>query len=140
MGPVGARPRLEAAREYATFARVPGLDQTEFLHVCAREDLTRAGGSVRISVGGKGVAIFEGPGGELHAVQNACPHRGAPLVGGHVRTLTEGLFVICPAHAGRFRLTDGICPEAGPECSLLVWDVKVDEGQVYVSRLPRLTP
>lgn len=113
--------------------------ENEFVRVAALADLAKAGGSLRVNVNGKGVAIFESSG-VLHAVQNACPHRGAPLVGGHVRTLSDGLFVICPDHAWRFSLTDGSCPEAGPECTLLVWDVKVDGEDILVSKLPRLDP
>ena len=103
------------------------------------QDLENAGGSARVVLNGKGIALFK-QGETVHAVQNACPHRGAPLVGGHVRTLSDGLFVICPDHAWRFRLTDGECPEAGPECTLLVWDVKVENGEIFLSRLPKLTP
>ena len=111
----------------------------EFIRVASMRDLENAGGSVRVVLGGKGIAIFKN-GSEIHAVQNACPHRGAPLVGGHVRNLSDGLFVICPDHAWRFRLTDGECPEAGPECTLLVWDVKVEGEEIFLSRLPRMSP
>lgn len=109
------------------------------MRVASREDLVRAGGSLRVMVNGRGVAIFDAKG-TLHAVQNACPHRGAPLAGGQLRDLPGGLFVICPDHAWRFRLTDGVCPEAGPECSLLVWDVKVEDGDILLSKLPRVSP
>ena len=116
---------------------MPGAD-AEFVRVATITDLEKAGGSLRVQVNGKGVAIFRNEG-TLHAVQNACPHRGAPLVGGHVRTLSDGLFVICPDHAWRFSLTSGECPEAGPECSLLVWDVKQEGDDILVSKLPRMT-
>ncbi len=109
----------------------------EFIKVTTLTDLVKQNGSVKILVNGKGVAIFQ-RGGKVFAVQNACPHRGAPLVGGQITHMTDGLFVICSDHAWRFRLTDGICPEAGPECTLLTWDVKVEGDDVYVSRFPRL--
>lgn len=112
----------------------------EFVRVATKEDLAKSGGSLRVNVNGKGVAIFQSADGVLHAVQNACPHRGAPLVGGHVRQLSDGLFVICPDHAWRFNLVDGECPEAGPECSLLVWDVKLEGEDILVSKLPRMSP
>lgn len=110
----------------------------EFVKVATVADLERAGDSLKVIVNGKGVAIFRRQG-ALHAVQNTCPHRGAPLVGGQVHGMTDGVFVICPDHAWRFRLTDGVCPEAGPECSLMIWDVKIEGEDIYVSRLPRLT-
>ena len=109
----------------------------EFVKVATVADLERAGDSLKVIVNGKGVAIFRREG-VLHAVQNACPHRGAPLAGGQVHAMSDGVFVICPDHAWRFRLTDGICPEAGPECSLMIWDVKVEGEDLWVSRLPRL--
>jgi len=109
----------------------------EFLKVATLGDLRKQNGSLKVLVNGKGVAIFEKDG-ALFAVQNACPHRGAPLVGGQLAPMTEGLFVICPDHAWRFRLSDGICPEAGPECTLLTWDVKLEGEDIYVSRLPRM--
>jgi nitrite reductase/ring-hydroxylating ferredoxin subunit len=109
----------------------------DFIKVGTRSDLQAAGGKLKVIVNGKGVAIFE-IGGALHAVQNACPHRGAPLTTGLLQEMTEGAFVICPDHAWRFRLTDGLCPEAGPECTLMIWDVKLEGENLFLSRLPRL--
>ena len=109
----------------------------EFVRVASRTDLAASNGQLKVLMRGKGVALFELEG-TLHAVENACPHRGAPLMGGHVVRMEDGPFVVCPDHAWRFRLTDGICPEAGPECSLLVWDVKVDGEDILLSKLPRM--
>lgn len=111
----------------------------DFIRVASMSDLRRANDSLKVVLNGKGIALILKDG-KVHAVQNSCPHRGAPLAGGHVVTLSDGLFVICPDHAWRFRLTDGICPEAGEECTLLVWDVKVEGDDIYLSRLPRMTP
>ena len=109
----------------------------EWVRVASMADLERSNGALKVIVGGRGIALFAKEG-KVHAVQNACPHRGAPLSGGQVYRLADGLFVICPDHAWRFRLTDGQCPEAGPECTLLVWDVKVENGEILLSRLPRM--
>jgi nitrite reductase/ring-hydroxylating ferredoxin subunit len=109
----------------------------DFVRVASVEELDRAG-SLKVIVGGKGVALFRVDG-VIHAVQNACPHRGAPLAGAPVHKLEGGKpFVVCPDHAWRFGLEDGQCPEAGPECSLMLWDVKVEGGEILLSRLPRL--
>lgn len=110
---------------------------SEFIKVATRADLAKQNGSLKVLVNGKGVAVFERRG-QIYAVQNACPHRGAPLVGGQIAHMTDGLFVICPDHAWRFRLTNGECPEAGPECTLLTWDVKLEGDDILVSRLPRM--
>ena len=109
----------------------------EFVRVATKAELAAASGSLRVTLNGKGVAIFDSFG-ALHAVQNACPHRGAPLIGGHVRLMIDGLYVICPDHAWRFDLTNGACPEAGPECTLLTWDVKVEGEDILLSKLPRM--
>lgn len=110
----------------------------EFIKVATRADLAKANGSLKVVVNGKGVALFDRDG-VIYAVQNACPHRGAPLAGGQTHAMQDGLFVICQDHAWRFRLTDGVCPEAGPECTLMLWDVRLEGDDIYLSRLPRLT-
>lgn len=109
----------------------------DFVKVATLADLEKTG-SIKVIVNGKGVALFR-TGDGIRAVQNACPHRGAPLAGAPIHSMTDGMFVVCPDHAWRFRLTDGVCPEAGPECSLMLWDVKVEGNDIFVSRLPRLT-
>ena len=60
------------------------------------------GGSVVVEVRGKDVAVFR-VNGELHAIDDMCPHMGASLSGGFV----EDGCVTCPWHYWRFRLTDG---------------------------------
>lgn len=120
-------------------ASSPASPTDEFIRVASLSDLTRANGALRVMVNGRGVALFQAPDGVVHAVQNACPHRGAPLTLGRVMPMREGLFVICGDHAWRFRLSDGVCPEAGPECSLLVWDVRLEGEEILVSRLPRIS-
>lgn len=109
----------------------------EFVRVASRADLAAGNGSLKVLMRGKGVALFELEG-TVHAVENACPHRGAPLMGGQLHRMEDGPFVICPDHAWRFRLTDGVCPEAGPECTLLTWDVKVEGEDILLSKLPRM--
>ncbi len=118
-------------------SRSAGPGPQAFIRVASRADVATVGGALKVTVNGKGVALFDA-GGEIHAVENACPHRGAPLANGRVQPMTDGLFVICPDHAWRFRLTDGVCPEAGPECRLMVWDVRLEGEEIHLSRLPRL--
>lgn len=109
----------------------------EFVRVASRADLAAGNGALKVLMRGKGVALFEIEG-AIHAVENACPHRGTPLVGGRVQRMEDGSFVVCPDHAWRFRLTDGVCPEAGPECTLMVWDVRVEGEEILLSKLPRM--
>jgi ferredoxin-nitrite reductase len=57
-----------------------------------------------VRLNGTEVAVFKCEG-RLYAIENRCPHEGAPLAGG----LVEGEEVICPLHAYRFQLKTGAC-------------------------------
>ena len=69
-------------------------------------DVPPGTGIVRV-VAGKPVAIFN-VGGTLYAIDDACPHAGAPLSDGDV----DGTVVTCLWHGWRFRLTDGVWADA----------------------------
>lgn len=60
------------------------------------------GGSKMFAVGERQVAVFNHAG-ELHAVENRCPHQGAPLQRGKF----EGSVVTCPLHGWQFDVTTG---------------------------------
>ena len=105
--------------------------KNEFIRVASTQDLV-PGQGLKIFVGKKSVALFR-VNDNVYAVQNACPHRGAPLAAGEL----VGTQVICPDHAWKFCLQTGQTPE-DPECALMVYDVKETGGEIWVSRLPRL--
>jgi 3-phenylpropionate/trans-cinnamate dioxygenase ferredoxin component len=65
--------------------------------------------------------------GAIHAVENECPHQGAPLAGAIVK---DG-YLACPRHGYRFQLSDGSCKEF-PEYRLKTWPVQIDGDQVIV--------
>jgi nitrite reductase/ring-hydroxylating ferredoxin subunit len=62
-----------------------------------------------VSVAGKTLAMFNVDG-RIFAVDNRCPHDGAPLAEGSV----DGTTLICPWHGAEFDLTCGkvLCPPA----------------------------
>ncbi|MGC2289031.1 MAG: Rieske 2Fe-2S domain-containing protein [Thermoplasmata archaeon] len=62
-----------------------------------------SGGSTRVVVEGRAVAIFN-VGGRLYGLASECGHRGAPLEDGSVR---DGV-VSCSKHGAQFRLDTGI--------------------------------
>jgi nitrite reductase/ring-hydroxylating ferredoxin subunit len=68
-----------------------------------------AGKAKQVQVGGRTLAIFN-DGGTFYALDDTCPHRGAPLSEGEV----AGGTVTCPWHATSFDLTTGahLCPPA----------------------------
>jgi nitrite reductase (NADH) small subunit len=79
-------------------------------------------------VGDEEVAVFRQRDGRLFATQNRCPHRQGPLSEGVV----GGGQVICPLHAHRFNLADGVGSEPG-EC-VQVRQVKDVDGNIVLSR------
>ncbi len=89
------------------------------------------GGAKIVTLGERQLAVFC-DGGEYYALENACPHMGAPLALGDVR---DGM-VVCDRHLWRFRLRDGVCPDA-PELKAETFDVRVkgDEIQVRVGAI-----
>lgn len=66
--------------------------------------------------------------GELHALDNVCPHRGGPLGQGWV----EGNAVVCPWHSWAFNVTTGIVepPEHG---RVKVLPLKIENDEVLVN-------
>jgi nitrite reductase (NADH) small subunit len=53
---------------------------------------------------GREIALFRVEG-EIYALDNACPHQGAPLAEGHL----EGYCITCPWHAWDFDVRTGEC-------------------------------
>jgi nitrite reductase/ring-hydroxylating ferredoxin subunit len=79
-----------------------------FTKVAAVADVP-PGQARQAQVGGRTLALFN-VNGALYALDDTCPHRGAPLSEGEV----VGAEVICPWHAARFDLASGshLCPPA----------------------------
>ncbi len=85
-----------------------------------------------VAIDGVEVAVFN-VGGRLYALDNSCPHQGAPLSDGWI----EGTTVTCPWHAWCFNLTDGKMTMGFDGVD--TFDVKIEDGRVWVSRAPRRT-
>src|SRR5687768_14313478 len=68
-----------------------------------------AGKGKQVTVDGHTIALFLLDG-KVYAIDDTCPHRGAPLSDGMCR---DGQ-VMCPLHAARFDLATGqhLCPPA----------------------------
>lgn len=65
--------------------------------------------------------------GIIYAVENECPHQGAPLAA----ALVKETYLSCPRHGYRFELKDGSCKEF-PEFKLRTWPVRIDNGDIIV--------
>jgi NAD(P)H-dependent nitrite reductase small subunit len=79
-----------------------------------------------VDLAGTQVAFFHDPGG-LFAIDNVCPHRGAPLHDGFV---TDG-YVTCPWHQWQFQLKDGICRNI-PGPRVAAYPVEVRDGAIWI--------
>jgi len=64
--------------------------------------------------------------GELHAMDNWCPHRRGPLGEGWI----EDGRVVCPYHAWGFDCTTGICSEE--RAHVAVFPLKTEGDDVFV--------
>jgi nitrite reductase (NADH) small subunit len=109
-----------------------------------------AGNGITIcEVGGHRVGVIR-IGGELHAVADRCPHRGAPIcshgelvadVSSHERgtangSAIEATLLRCPWHKWDYDPTTGVCPVT-PKFRLKRYHVWEDGDDVVVSLDPR---
>jgi nitrite reductase (NADH) small subunit/3-phenylpropionate/trans-cinnamate dioxygenase ferredoxin subunit len=97
----------------------------EFQTVCRLTDL--APGETRvIEIGKKLVAVFNVDG-SYFAIDDVCPHMGAPLSDGFV----ENGIVTCPWHAWRFRLADGAWADY-PRLKIGCYAVRIEGDAIQV--------
>jgi nitrite reductase (NADH) small subunit/3-phenylpropionate/trans-cinnamate dioxygenase ferredoxin subunit len=71
-----------------------------------RADALGEGEGLVVDAGGRWLAIFR-TGGEIFAIDNACPHAGGPLGAGRL----DGCVVTCPLHGWRIDLRSGRSPD-----------------------------
>jgi len=88
------------------------------------------GTAKQVALGKRKLALFN-VGGVFYAIDDACPHKGAPLSQGEV----QGLEVICPYHDAAFDLTTGahLCPPAKSGVRTYKVQVVGDEIQVEIA-------
>lgn len=79
-----------------------------------------------VSVGDHPIAIFM-DNGLYYAIEDRCPHAGAPLSCGHI---VDGT-VTCAWHAWRFRLKDGAWMD-NPKLGVTTYDVRVTGDLIQV--------
>ena len=108
-------------------------------HVVCRIDEVPVGGSKRIQVAGRDIALFN-TNGTLAAIANTCPHAGASLCKGRISGLPqadepgeyrferEGELVRCPWHGWEFDIRTGksYCDPA--RTRVKSYEVSVEKG------------
>ncbi len=80
-----------------------------------------------VFVDGRSIVVFNIDG-QMHAVDNSCPHNGASLASGPL----EGCMLRCPAHGLRFDVRSGCMPGAGG-LKLTTFPVRTVEGTLLLS-------
>ena len=95
------------------------------MRACSLAELDAAGGLLAVG-DGRREAVVVRAGGEVYALDRACPHEGYPLDEGDLlgETLT------CPWHGWRFDVRSGACLTAGEDARRYrAW---IQDGDVYV--------
>ena len=87
--------------------------------------------AVRTAVGDSAALVFRS-GDQVFAIGNQCTHQGAGLDRGVVKIAGSVRTVTCPAHGSVFRLDDGKVMRPPATKPVPAYDVKVEDGRVFV--------
>jgi len=79
-----------------------------------------------VAMGELQIGVFNHKDG-LFAIDNICPHRGAPL---HDGMIIDGK-VTCPWHQWQFQLDDGVCTNI-PKVRIASYPVEVRDGTIWI--------
>lgn len=96
--------------------------------IVARVEEFPEGQSRIVEHAGRFVAVFRANG-EFFAVENECPHVGAPLASGSV----DDCVVTCPLHGWSFDLRDGAPVSAPPSATLTCFAVSIVDDEVRIA-------
>lgn len=111
-----------------------------FQRVARIEDVPHGRG-LCVAVDGIDVGLFR-IAGEIHALENRCPHAGDPLSEG----VLEGAIVTCRAHGWQFDIRTGFRPQDADGFPIPCFAVRIAAGNVEVdleqplNRPPRRRP
>ena len=102
----------------------------DWTFVTVPEDLVDRKG-VRVSVNGESILLVKAED-VVFAIGSQCTHQGAPLDKGVVKIAGSVRTVTCPAHGSMFRLDDGKVMRPPATKPVPAYDVKVQDGRVFV--------
>lgn len=115
-------------------------------HAVMAADELEPGALRAVDVEGIKIVLLRTSSGDYRALRDRCPHYGVPLSQGRVREYLEdagigsyrvvdGKFVIeCPWHGYEFDTDNGRCPADPDRLRVRSYEVKVEDGVVYVER------
>ena len=98
-----------------------------FLDSSLKPEQIPVGESRCVTLGDLQIGLFHRQEG-LFAIDNICPHRGAPLHDGFV---SNGQ-VTCPWHQWQFQLEDGVCLNI-PKVRVASYAVEVRDGTIWIN-------
>jgi len=87
-----------------------------------------AGRGATVELEGGGELALYNVGGKFYAVENFCPHRGAPLADGDL----TGPAVECGWHGWRFDVRTGACLNR-PDSPIETYEVTVEDGWIKIT-------
>ncbi|MDE3738949.1 MULTISPECIES: Rieske 2Fe-2S domain-containing protein [Pseudomonas] len=90
------------------------------------EKVPPAGGRSLFRHDGKSLVLFN-LGGELYAIDEGCPHKGASLFSGRL----DGRLLHCPAHGLRFDLATGCVPGVSG-FGVATYAVEQQQGRCFI--------
>jgi 3-phenylpropionate/trans-cinnamate dioxygenase ferredoxin component len=85
------------------------------------------GGGKQVTVNGRKIGLFN-TGGTIYALDDTCPHRGAPLSQGPC----EGTEVFCPLHGASFDLATGAHLSPPATRGVTAYTVQVVGDEIYI--------
>ena len=113
-------------------AQKHSLMDSHFVSVKKLEDLP-PGSRLSIELESCGIALFNLDG-EVHALDNTCPHAGGPLGEGTM----EGDLIVCPWHGWKFHIPTGTCRKnPSPSWTVQRYDVQIVDGVIQVALPPK---
>lgn len=102
------------------------LDMQSEVEVCELDELP-VGLGRPFEVAGKVIGIFRTRAGDVRALDNRCPHKGAPLADGMI----AGSCIVCPYHSFKYDLKSGACDQPAAQ-GVQTYAVRVEAGKVFV--------
>jgi len=107
-------------------AAEPAVIRRDGFVVAAKDaDLDESQG-LTVTVAGHDFALFRS-GGQVHAIDSACPHEGAPLAEGEI---ANGV-VTCPWHGWTFKACTG-CSIDPPQNDVRHYETRVENGDILI--------
>src|SRR5262245_41477636 len=121
-----ARLEDDAAQSAAAVEPAAAPPRADGFTYAAPEVQLTDGAGLAVEIAGKEYALFRIDG-RVHAIDNACPHEGAPLAHGE---FSNGI-VTCPWHGWTFQACTG-CSINPAGNDLKSYAVKVEEGRIFI--------